>query len=646
MSNTPLIGIDLGTSKFCAAIFQKDKIEIIPNDIGERTTPSYVAFTDKENLVGDTAKNQMHRNASNTLFSIKRLIGRKFEDNDIQNMIKYYPFKIIKDEHSERIKIEININNEKKQFFVEEILEMEMLKIKEEVSKYLGKEIKDIIIGVPNSFTFMQRKIIKEAASKCGLNCIRVVGESNLSSLSHAFNQQIDKMEENILIFDFGAGFLNVSVTSNEDGLIEIKSVNGLSNLGGEDFDNKLIEYCLNEFKSKKGVDKMNIMNNPRALRRLRTECEKAKKILSSCTKTVAEIFDLMDGKDLIIEITRDIFEDLCIDLFKKCLIPIENVLKDANMNKSQIDTIILTGGSSRIPKIQSMIKEYFNGFDDIIQLNSDEVVSSGAAIQTAIISNIHHKKIEMLSFLDICPHSIGFETTGGIMNVIIPRGYNIPFKKTDVFFTRADNQEEMLIQIYEGEKKLTKDNLLIDKIEEILPLSSVEFAGWASMQVGAFLLSGINCEADPVKAWEWLAMASETYTYIPAGMQALMIMLEMAKAGEEIDTDYLKERATLIDKYPEVSEDPVNGVAVLDLAEVYEEGKYGIEKDYNKALDLYHKAKVSLEKQLAVFTTEVGKKILNSSSSIQKDAAKATLNERVAKAMNGISRIEKQQQL
>ena len=389
MSKTPLLGIDIGTSKLCVGVFQNDKIEIIPNVMGNRTTPSYVSFSDKENLVGDRAKHQIYKYASNTLFSMKRLIGCKFEDYDIQNMIQYYPFKVIKDNNSKRIKVEINIGGEKKQFFVEEIIEMELLKLKEEANEYLGKEIKDIIIGVPNSFNFIQRKIIKETASKCGLNCIRIVGEPNLSSLLYAFNQQIN-IEENILIFDFGAGFLSVSVISIENLIIEVQSVGGLSHLGGEDFDNKLIEYCLNEFKSKKGVDKMNIINNPRALRRLRTECEKAKKILSSSTKTIIEIFNLMDGEDLIIEITRDIFEDLCIDLFKKCLIPIENVLKDANMNKSQIDTIILTGGSSRIPKIQELIREYFDGSNIIKQLNSDEVVSSGASIRAAIMSGIH----------------------------------------------------------------------------------------------------------------------------------------------------------------------------------------------------------------------------------------------------------------
>ena len=393
MSKTPLLGIDIGTSKLCVGVFQNDKIEIIPNVMGNRTTPSYVSFSDKENLVGDRAKHQIYKYASNTLFSMKRLIGCKFEDYDIQNMIQYYPFKVIKDNNSKRIKVEINIGGEKKQFFVEEILEMELLKIKKEVNEYLGKEIKDIIIGVPNSFNFIQRKIIKETASKCGLNCIRVVGEPNLVSLLYTFNQPKNEKEENILIFDLGAGFLSVSVISIENLIIEVKSVNGLSNLGGEDFDNYLIGYCLNEIKSKKGVDKMKIMNNPRALRMLREECERAKIRLSFSTKTVIDIIEFMDGEDLTIEITRDKFEDLCKYLFRKCLIPIGDVLNDSKMCKSQIDKIILTGGSSKIPKIKSMIREYFNGFNNIVQQYPDDIVSSGAAIQGAIISKIYHKK-------------------------------------------------------------------------------------------------------------------------------------------------------------------------------------------------------------------------------------------------------------
>ena len=350
----------------------------------------------------------------------------------------------------------------KKELFIEEILKMELLQIKKNADKYLGKGIKDIIIGVPNSFNFFQRQLIKEVATNCELNCIRVIGESNLASLLYTFNQSNYKNEENILIFDLGAGFLNISVIALEDLLIEVKSVSGLSNIGGDDFDNRLIEYCINEFKSKKGVD---IIKNPKALIRLRKECEKAKKILSSATKTFIELYELMSGEDLIIEITRDKFEDLCIDLFQKCLLPIETALKDSEMNKYQINTIILSGGSSRIPKIQTMIKEYFDGNHIIKQLNSDEIVSSGAAIQAAIMSNIRHTKIENLSFLDVLPHSIGIEIEGGVMNVIVPRAMNIPCKKTIIVFTCVDNQFEILFKVYEGEGQLTKDNLLIDKI-------------------------------------------------------------------------------------------------------------------------------------------------------------------------------------
>ena len=358
MRKAPVIGIDLGTSYSCVGIWQNGKVEIIPNDIGERRTPSYVAFTDSEILVGDTAKNQATRNPTNTVFDAKRLIGRKLYYREVQDDMKFWPFKIVEDIKSKKLQILVTYQKQEKRFSAEEISAMILQKLKQTASDFLGKEVKEAIISVPTYFNYSQRQAIKEAGKISGLNVLRIIDEPTAAAIAYGFDKEI-KTKRNILIFDLGGGYFSLSLLTIEDGLFEVKATNGNMDLGGEDFDNKLVEYCAEEFKRKTRID---IKSNPKALRRLRTSCEKAKKTLSSANQAIVEIDDLMGGKDFYIEITRSKFEDLCMNLFKKCIPLIEYVLKDAKKKITDIGDIVLVGGSTRIPKVQQMIQEFFNG--------------------------------------------------------------------------------------------------------------------------------------------------------------------------------------------------------------------------------------------------------------------------------------------
>ena len=462
MSKAPMIGIDLGTCNSKIAVYQNGKVELIPSDIGENSLPSYIAFTGNKKLFGTSARNQMKNNPNNTLFNIKRLISLKFNQKELNEQIKFFPFKVSQDNHTQKLQIELTNN---KKLFIEEILALELQKIRQIASNYTKKEIKCAVVGVPNCFFLEQRELIKDAGKIAGFDFIKVVGEPILASFVYELNepQNKDKKEENIFIFDLGGGYLKTTLMNLEDGLLEVKSVNDLPNIGGEDFDNRLIEYCSNEFKRINNID---LMNNPKALIRLRKECEKAKKNLSSSKKYVIEIEEIINGIDLNIEITRDKFEELCDDLFQKIIPVIEQLLKEGEIKKEQVDEIFLIGGSSRIPKIQTMIKDFFNGKQINKTLNQDEAIACGAAIQGEIMTNVKDENLEKIILLDIIPFSLGIENEKGEMEVIVKKNSTVPCKKTIMFPTYEDNQKEIIIKLYEGENKLTNDNNLIGLIK------------------------------------------------------------------------------------------------------------------------------------------------------------------------------------
>ncbi len=451
----PAVGIDLGTTYSAVSYWNPstNRVDVIANEFGERTTPSVVAFTDQERLVGAAAQNQAHKNPENTIYDAKRLIGRPFSDPNIQKMRSNWPFEV--KNVDEKPVIEVEYKGERKQFTPQEISAAVLIKMKSTAEEFFGKPVKDAVITVPAYFDNSQRQATKDAATIAGLNVLRIINEPTAAALAYGLDKN-NKEEQNIIIVDCGGGTTDLSLLCLEDGCFEVKATNGNCFLGGIDLDHRLLDHCVNDFRRK---HKLDLTKNPRALRRLKTACEKAKRTLTSRAQVDIDVESLLDGQDFNLTITRARFEELCMDLFAAVLKPIEQVLIDAKIDKRSVDEIVLVGGTTRIPKIQSMLRDFFNGKELCKSINPDEAVTYGAAIQAAILTRVQDTRLDEMVLLDVTPLSLGLAVQGTVMNVLIPRNTAIPVHKSETYSTAVDNQPGVTISVYEGERKLVKDN-------------------------------------------------------------------------------------------------------------------------------------------------------------------------------------------